>query len=189
LTKLLGYNYKVEYKKGKENKAAYALFRMPQHVNVLAISAAVPLWVTEVLGSYKGDTKCQEWEEQLRVTPSAIPHLTISNGLIRHKGKIMVGKTTDLRARLLESFHNSVLGGHSGEKVTYTKLKSLFYWPGMNLMLLLISKPAQPASSTNLRTYHTQDYSRHYPYQIWLSNTSPWNSLKLYPNLLAETLY
>jgi hypothetical protein len=47
------------------------------------------------------------------------------------KGKILVGSTTGLRHRLLESFHNSVLGGHSRERVTYTKIKSLFYWPGM----------------------------------------------------------
>jgi hypothetical protein len=131
LIKLLGYNYEVEYKKGKENKAADALSRRTQQINFLAISAAIPLWVTKVLDSYTEDTKCREWEEQLRVSPSAIPHLTISNGLIKHKGKILVGNTTDLRKRLLESFHNSVLGGHLGEKVTYTKLKSLFYWPGM----------------------------------------------------------
>jgi hypothetical protein len=131
LIKLLGYNYEVEYKKGKENKAADALSRRTQQINVLAISAAIPLWVTEVLNSYTEVTKCREWEEQLRVSPSAIPHLTISNGLIKHKGKILVGNTTDLGKRLLESFHNSILGGHLGEKVTYTKLKSLFYWPGM----------------------------------------------------------
>jgi hypothetical protein len=29
------------------------------------------------------------------------------------------------------ALHNSGIGGHSGMKATYHKIKSLFYWPGM----------------------------------------------------------
>jgi hypothetical protein len=126
LIKLLGYNYRIEYKKGKQNRAADALSRRPQ-CNTMAISIALPLWVNEVLESYKGDPKCLELEEQLRITPSALPNFAMVNGLIRHKGKILVGNSTDIGKRLLESFHNSNLGGHFGEMVTHNKLQSLFY--------------------------------------------------------------
>jgi hypothetical protein len=70
-------------------------------------------------------------EEQLRISPTAIPNFTLVNGILRYKGKIFIGSTTDVRKKLLESFHNSALGGHLGERVTYSKLKSLFYYPGM----------------------------------------------------------
>jgi hypothetical protein len=131
LIKLLGYNYKIEYKKGKENKATDALSRRAHINNSMAITSAIPLWVNEELDSYIEDAKCREVDKQLRISPTVVPNFTMVNGLIRHKGKILGGSTTGLRKKLLDSFHNSVLGGHSGERVTYNKIKSLFYWPGM----------------------------------------------------------
>jgi hypothetical protein len=130
LIKLLGYNYKIEYKKGTKNRAADALSQRPHNINVMAITAATPLWVTEVLDSYKEDAKCKELEEQLRISPTALPNFSMANSLLRYKGKILVGRTSDMRKRLPESFHNSVLGGHLGERVTYNGIKALFYWPG-----------------------------------------------------------
>jgi hypothetical protein len=131
LIKILGYNYKVEYKNGKEHKAADALSHRPHQINTMAITSVVPMWVQEVLDSYIVDANCKELEEQLRISPNTDPNFTMANGLIRHKSKILVGNTTDMKKRLLESFHSSVLGGHSRERVTYHKIKSQFYWPGM----------------------------------------------------------
>jgi hypothetical protein len=131
LVKLLGYNYKIEYKKGHENKAADALSRKPHPEQLMAISSTIPLWTNEVLDIYVEDHKCKELEEWLRISPSIVPNFTLSNGIIRYKGKFFIGSTTDLRKKLLESFHSSALGGHSDERVTYIKSKSLFHWPGM----------------------------------------------------------
>jgi hypothetical protein len=65
----MGYNYKIEYKKGRENRAADALSRRPHLVQSLAISTALPLWIQEVLDNYSSDAKCKELEEQLIITP------------------------------------------------------------------------------------------------------------------------
>ena len=48
LIKLLGYNYRVEYKKGKENKAADALSRAPHAQQLLTISSILPAWIEQV---------------------------------------------------------------------------------------------------------------------------------------------
>jgi hypothetical protein len=48
LIKLLGYNYRVEYKKGKENKAADALSRAPHAQQLLTISSVLPAWIEQV---------------------------------------------------------------------------------------------------------------------------------------------
>jgi hypothetical protein len=42
-----------------------------------------------------------------------------------------VGTTTDLKNKVFDSLHNSELGGHSGGKATYQRIKLLFHWPGM----------------------------------------------------------
>jgi hypothetical protein len=131
LVKLMGYNYRIEYKKGKENRVVDALSQRPQEEYLNSISTVVPLWITDVLTSYEGDPKCKELEEQLRLHPAAISNFTLTNGILRYKTRIYVGASFELRNQLIDSFHNSALGGHSGERVTYTKLKSLFHWPRM----------------------------------------------------------
>jgi hypothetical protein len=101
LTKLMGYNYRIEYKKGRENKAASALSRQPLIESVSAMSTSIPLWVNDVQLSYVGDPKCKELEEQLHIKPDNVPNFTLTNGLIRYKGRLYIGSTTELRHNLI----------------------------------------------------------------------------------------
>jgi hypothetical protein len=87
LINLMGYDYKIEYKKGKENKAADALSRRPQENTLMSISTAVPLWIKDVLSSYIDDPKCKEVQEQLRINPASGPIFSLSNGIIRYKNR------------------------------------------------------------------------------------------------------
>lgn len=68
---------------------------------------------------------------QLSIAKEFVPNYTWTKGIIRFKGKIVMGTTGNLRAQLLSSFHESALGGHSGERATYQRLKLIFYWPRM----------------------------------------------------------
>jgi hypothetical protein len=131
----MGYNYKIEYKKGKENKAVDALSRRPQELHLMSTSQAIPLWINVVIASYTQDEKSQDLDSKLRINPAAVPNFTITNGIHRYKGRIFVGSSSDLRHQLIASFHDSALGGHSGERVTYTKLKALFHWPAMKVVV------------------------------------------------------
>ena len=126
LIKLLGYKFRVEYKKGKENKVVDALSRVKYAISALLSSAAIPAWITEVVKSYEEDPKCSELTAQLAIAPTGHPPYTLTSGVLRYKGKILVGTHTDLRKSLLTSFHASELGGHSGERATYHRLKILF---------------------------------------------------------------
>lgn len=71
LIKLLSYDYKIEYKRSKENKAADALSRVPPNGQLFATTLIIPTWITDVVDSYATDTKCQELESQLRINPQA----------------------------------------------------------------------------------------------------------------------
>jgi hypothetical protein len=126
LIKLLGYKFTVEYKKGKENKVADALSRVKYALQTLATTAAVPVWIKEVVNSYKQDKKCSDLIAELAIAPTGHPPYTLTSGVLRYKGKILIGNNTDLRNSLLQAFHTSELGGHSGERATYHRLKILF---------------------------------------------------------------
>jgi hypothetical protein len=52
----------------------------------------------------------------------------MTNGLIKYKGRLYIASSTDLKTNLIQSFHSSALGGHSGDRVTYKKIKALFHW-------------------------------------------------------------
>lgn len=67
----------------------------------------------------------------LSINPSSIPKYLYTKGVIRYKGRVFIGAVTELRRRLISIMHESAVGRHSGNLVTYQRMKTLFYWPGM----------------------------------------------------------
>lgn len=133
----MGHNYTIEYKKGKENKAADALSRqfeqnsekeeMIQVIN----TAIMPKWVEEILASYEKDEQAQELITQALLSKENKGQLTVKEGILKSKGKIWIGDANGVRIKIMEAIHNSSIGGHSGIQASYQKAKSYFYWPGM----------------------------------------------------------
>ena len=101
------YDYTVEYKKGKENVVADALSRITHKMFNMFSSVAVPVWVTEVLQSYKNNTKCQELMQQLTIAPTTSTNFSLTKNILRYKGRIYIGNNTTLRDKIIDSMHNS----------------------------------------------------------------------------------
>jgi hypothetical protein len=96
MLKLLEYDFTIEYKKGKENLVADALSR--QFPKLLAISVAKPMWIKDILASYTNDAAVQRLLEQFLVSPpSADSPYSVHVGVLRYKGKLLVGNNTNLR--------------------------------------------------------------------------------------------
>jgi hypothetical protein len=130
MLKLLEFDFTIEYKRGKENRVADALSR--QFCQLLAVSVATPTWVKEVTTSYISDDHVRPLLEQFLITPPATDSpYTLHAGVLRFQGRIVVGNNTTLRKNLFTALHASAIGGHSGTRATYHRLKKLFYWPGM----------------------------------------------------------
>ncbi|KAJ4764940.1 polyprotein [Rhynchospora pubera] len=133
---LLGLNYTIEYKKGKENKVADALSRVTGQnwlmhqcpAALYAVSEILPSWIQEMVQSTEGD----EWIVQLKKKVQlGDPNYTNHLGVLRFKGRICVGTSGNWRQKILQSLHDSSIGGHSGINATYQKLQKLFFWPGL----------------------------------------------------------
>jgi transposase InsO family protein len=132
LTKLMGLQYTVQYKKGIHNGAADALSRKPPESSQLfVISTLKPAWLSSVADSYVSDGHAQHLLQKLALDPKSGDTYTVDQGILRHKGRIYVGADTALHQRLISAFHDSTQGGHSGFPVTYRRIASLFSWPGM----------------------------------------------------------
>ena len=97
----------------------------------MATSIAIPAWTGDVTASYEGDEHCLKLLQELTLDKDSHPNFSIHSGVLRYKGRIYIGQTTNLKDRIFSSFHSSIFGGHSGSRVTYHRLKQLFYWPGL----------------------------------------------------------
>lgn len=89
LTKLMGLQYKICYKKGVTNKAADALSRLSHSdpSSVMAMSQAQPLWIQDLQRSYEDSSFATQLLSKLDIQPDH-DHFTLVQGIIRHKGRI-----------------------------------------------------------------------------------------------------
>lgn len=133
LTKLLGLDYSIQYRKGSDNVGADALSRREHNVKATSnsITSIQPQWVDEIIASYKDDQWATENLTATLIQPTVSTKVSMVQGLIRYKERLYVGCTGNLRTELITKLHESAIGGHSGQHGTYQRLKSLFYWKGM----------------------------------------------------------
>jgi hypothetical protein len=79
-TKLLGLQYKIQYRPGTENCVVDALSRRAT-ADCQAILVFVPQWLMDVQASYTLDSDAQSLLAKLSLDPNVVPHYTLQNGL------------------------------------------------------------------------------------------------------------
>ena len=131
MTRLMGLQFKVVYKKGIDNIAADALSRVGHLMALQAVSEATPLWIQEVLNSYYTDSKAQSLLQSLAIHSPNAQGYYLDNGIIKKDNHIWLANNSALRTKVIAAFHSSPIGGHSGITTTYHKVKQLFFWKGM----------------------------------------------------------
>lgn len=94
LAKLMGFSYTIQYNKGLENKAANALSRRDDPVEMLQITVIQPMWLAKVISSYEEDPEAKK--SQLDAHSGLMISLSLSldtyrDRLIKYKGKIYIG--------------------------------------------------------------------------------------------------
>ncbi|KAL0544392.1 hypothetical protein IC582_019507 [Cucumis melo] len=114
LTKLLGYDFEILYQPGLLNKAADALSRVEPRIELHEMTTSGILIVAKLKKEQEVGGKF-EWK----------------NDRLLYKGRLVLPWTSSLIPRLLHSFHDSVLGGHSGFLRTYKRMSGELYWQGM----------------------------------------------------------
>lgn len=90
-----------------------------------------PNWVQRVISSYYSDAFTSKILAAKAVDKGAYEDFSLTYGILRYKGRVVVGNDHVLRDSILREVHDSSYGGHSGVQGTYMRLRGSFYWHGM----------------------------------------------------------
>jgi hypothetical protein len=123
--------FNIVYKQGNTNQAADALSRCPVVSTIFAVSACTPLWVENLIKGYEDDPVASQLLAELALSPHGTKDYTITDGVIRFRGRIWIGNNALAQQHVLQALHTSGIGGHSGFHGTYHHVKALFAWPKM----------------------------------------------------------
>lgn len=97
LVKLLDFNYKVEYKKGRENKLAGALSRASHSTDLMLISQAVPVWMEKGTATYETNEECLELITKWSIDQMAVALFSLKDNIVRYNNKVYIGNTGQLQ--------------------------------------------------------------------------------------------
>jgi hypothetical protein len=133
VTKILGYDFEIVYKKGKQNVVADALSRKDEDVEAFlyAISIIQPDWIIEARDEWKNDEKVWTLIERLQQDSGASDTFTWKNDSLWYKDHLYLCKNSQLKQKVLLELHTSPVGGHSGFLKTYHRVKKDFFWDGL----------------------------------------------------------
>lgn len=111
LSKLMGYNFEIHYKQGKDNVVAYALSRVSgsQLLNMV-LSQAHSGFYDSLKLLWETDTNLRKIISDLQANNSSHPLFTYTNGELRRKGKLVVGNDKDVKLHIFKWLHDSAIG-------------------------------------------------------------------------------
>jgi hypothetical protein len=130
--KLLGYDFEIVYKPGSQNRGADALSRVTEAGELQQMCTRV-LWKEEAVirEEVLQDPQLQQIIKDLQEDASSRPGYEYKQGVLLYEGRLVLSKQSTLIPQMLEEFHNTPQGGHSGFYRTYRRLAANVYWIGM----------------------------------------------------------
>ncbi|KAL0371812.1 UNVERIFIED_CONTAM: Retrovirus-related Pol polyprotein from transposon [Sesamum calycinum] len=133
LTKLLGFDFKIHYMPGHENRVADALSRHPTATALFftAMSASSPAPLARLREYFIHQPAGVSLISHLQRNTDGLLRFSSQHSLVFFKGRLYILDFGDIRSSLLIEFHSTPIGGHSGVCGTFARLAVSFYWPKM----------------------------------------------------------
>jgi len=102
-------------------------------------------------------TSKREGQSDLEANTDRHPHFSVINGNLLYKDRLLFSAQSSLIPTILNTYHDSVLGGHSGYLRTYKRISFELYWRGiLNLIKQYVSEcdTCQRKKSSTLAPFH-----------------------------------
>ena len=131
VTKLMGYSFEIQYKPGSLNSAADALSRKEEKLLLTSMCVVGGVDMSIFDEEVRKDGHLTTILQEVMIGSPKYPGFSVKGGHLLFKGSLVLPKTSSLIPMLLQEFHASPIGGHSGYLRTYKRLAGLFYWKGI----------------------------------------------------------
>lgn len=129
--KLMGFQFEIKYKPGATNKIADALSReYSSSCELSSLLTAGGVQWEELLPRIRSDPFIQQMAEAIGKN-QAPKGYSLEQGNLLYKGRLVVPPKSILVEKLLQEYHDTPRGGHSGDFKTYQRLSQEWFWPGM----------------------------------------------------------
>ncbi|KAD2805543.1 hypothetical protein E3N88_38920 [Mikania micrantha] len=128
LPKLLGFDYKIEYKKGISNRGADALSRQAEFVYMAISHPCSKLW-DDIKEEVNSDVFYHKLPMSFPLTSKGV--LVQRDGVWFRNGVILLSSQSPLLTNVMELCHSSRESGHFGFHKTLAKVKQNFLWIGV----------------------------------------------------------
>jgi hypothetical protein len=130
--KLLGYDFEIIYKPGSLNRGADALSRVSGEGELCQLHSRILWQEEEVLKQEVArDSLLQHIVKDLQQDELSRPGYKMKQGVLLYEDRLVLSKNSELIPKMLEEFHITPQGGHSGFYRTYRRLAANLYWVGM----------------------------------------------------------
>ena len=126
--KLIGFDFKIQYRPGLENKAVDALSRQMMYKAISIAQAS--MWDT-IDFEVQADTTLMQVVQGLQQGTGSFPRFSLQQGRLFYQERVVLPRNSTQIPVLLDEFHNTASGGHSRFLRTYKKVAASFYWKGM----------------------------------------------------------
>ncbi|KAH9291972.1 hypothetical protein KI387_042837 [Taxus chinensis] len=133
VTKMLGYDFEIIYKKGKENVVADALSRRDTSADALlcGMSMLTADWVEEARLEWNQDKDTQSLIQNIKQGSMTSNKFEWKGNALWYKDRLYLSKDSKLKHKILAELHASPVGGHSGFLKTYHRIKRELFWEGL----------------------------------------------------------
>jgi len=133
LTRLMGFDYQIQYRSGNHNQVADTLSKLPEQELSLYMILFVPgLTILEKIhNQLKNHPEYIHQCHNVQEFPAKHPDFTVTHNLLLHKGHIWLLHGLPMISSLLTKYHTTPIRGHMGVAKMIARISENFYWSGL----------------------------------------------------------
>jgi hypothetical protein len=134
LSKLIRYDFVVEFRAGRENLVADALSRQEDTTEkgtLWAIYTPIVNWADQLKDSYKTDPEIQTIMQQLDQETIGSLKYHLRGGILYYKHRFYISQSSPIKNDILNYIHDSPSSRHTGFERTLKRARRDFFWVGM----------------------------------------------------------